>query len=544
MTTTPTTASETSASRQRLYQQLMTITHRNYTPIVGEFATALHRDPDFTSRMMAYLAMGGTKIRDQVDAAIITLLQAPPQYPEYREAGRCLLVGSDVYDIEPDNIRGIDPFRIFRIEWHMRSPYAVQHNGATVARFPHEKYAQRALPKIARRLSTKDTTVDPSSLSVSHDNDHRKSPRLMASIMQDYLLMLENSPQRFDGVALDNRRAMKSAYKYHHIKMGKRAKSILIDEDYPADSKLAALRAIANSTNPREKLELVKQYKIGYRVLQSVLDSSTASRIILVEAMSPTEALNARSWMESSGLLSIPEVRDAYLAKVANATKSVASADHRKSAQGGDAEVQAAINTAKERSVRLAARIEGCTDIYIDKSYSMHAAIEVAPMFAQRLFPLCDDAAMFLFNDSAQEAKVVNTGNPLADTQTALRGTRAGGGTLFAKPFALSLHMGRRPQRIAMLTDGGDNRRGTDFVAAVQRYSSDTGIYPQFTMIHFDGDTDCITDKLQNAGYEIDKFHWEGDYYLLDQVTATMGGPPAMSLADKVAATVLPHRVI
>ena len=47
-------------------------------------------------------------------------MQASPTFPEYREAGRCLTLGSDVYDVAPDRVAGLPPFRIFRVERHVR----------------------------------------------------------------------------------------------------------------------------------------------------------------------------------------------------------------------------------------------------------------------------------------------------------------------------------------------------------------------------------------------------------------------------------------
>jgi hypothetical protein len=268
--------------------------------------------------------------------------------------------------------------------------------------------------------------------------------------------------------------------------------------------------------------------------------------VALIDVMSPTEALNSRSWVERSGLLAIPEVKDAFANKLSKATASIASADFRKSAKGQDLRLDEAIEVAKERAVAKADKIEGVVDIYLDTSFSMQHAINAAPKFAERLWPLCEDKALFVHTTGARLVKVDDTGRPLIDVRNALAGVRAGGGTQHHSAFEASLRLGRMPDRIVLLTDGGENGSIRRFARAVEQYEVNTGQVPQIVMIHFDGDPDRITPSLETAGYQVDKFHFdvrEQDYYIFDQVLATMGGPPAKSLVDRIMETELPRRV-
>ncbi len=487
---------EQNRARTTLFQLLMQVTHKNYGPMVGAMDNALNEDPFFISKACVHMAQGGTKIRDQQDVAIISLLRFHASYPSYREAGRCLLLGRDVYDIEPDGVGGLEPFRIFRIEYFIR-------------------------------------------------NSDRKVPRLMKGIASDYARMLEANPFRFDGVAIRNRKALRSLYRHYHIKPAPRAQAILFDNDPPEDSKLGVLKQIAASKSIREQVQLVVENRIPYRVAQSVLPKiSPAVGVALIEVMSPTEALNSRHWVENSGLLQIPEVREAFQSKVSQATKSVASADFRASAQGQDAGVQAAVDQAKEKAVAQSDRITGQTDVYLDVSYSMMNVIEEAPRFAERIIPLCDDAAFYCHNDRAWPVRIKDTGNPYQDVRTALRGVRAGGGTFHHAAFEKSLQAGRTPTRIILLTDGGENMSGR-FARVLQAYEEQTHIIPQIVMIHFQGgDRDVLTPSLKGAGYTVERFPFTGDYYLFDQVGALLGGPAAKSLVQRVLDTELPYRVL
>lgn len=480
--------SEEHRARNILFRQLMAVSHRDYGPMVAAFRQAIADDPDFIARACVHVCTSGSRIRDQQDSAIITLLQSPAHYG-YREAGRCLLLGSDVYEIEPSRVSGLPPFRIFRIERFIR--------GAD-----------------------------------------RKVPRLMRGMMTDYVRMLEASPLRFDGVALRNRRALKSAYKHYHVKPDERVQAILFDNNPPADSKLAVLKQIANEANPRTQARLVIEHKIPYTVAASVLPKMGAAvAIALVGVMSPQEALNSRAWVERSGILEIPEVRDAYVAKVSQATASVASAEHRESAKGADAEVQAAVEAAKETAVAESKRIERDTLILVDKSGSMNRALEVAQRFGSRIAPLCDgDLMVVAFNDYAQEIEIED--RSLAGWQRAFRGIRAGGPTSMAAGLDLALRGGFMPEQVILITDGGENRGS--FTGTLGR----AGLEPHVVVIRLPGECcDVLSRSLDNAGLRYDRFETDGsDYYIFDQVAAILGGPPALSLIEQILAVEMPRR--
>lgn len=236
---------EQNRARTLLFNNLTRVQHREYAPMVSELHQALEADPDFISRACVYLANGGTNIRDTADCAVITLLTSPTLYPEYREAGRCMLLGNDVYSTLPEDIKlsGFEPFRIFRIEEFIRK-YSV------------------------------------------------KAPRWMRETMTDYVRSLEGQPTRFDGVAIRNRKALKSVYTHYHIKPDERAQAILFDDNPPADSKLGILKQIANSTDVREQVRLVVENKIPYVVASSVLPKMTPAEC----NHSSTPAHNLLAW--------------------------------------------------------------------------------------------------------------------------------------------------------------------------------------------------------------------------------------------------------
>jgi hypothetical protein len=483
---------EQNRSRTLLFNNLTKVQHREYAPMVQEFHTALEADPDFISRACAYLANGGTNIRDTADCAVITLLTAPIEYPEYREAGRCSLLGNDIYDIAPEGISGLEPFRIFRIDEFIRK-YQV------------------------------------------------KAPRLMRDTMTDYVRFLEGQPSRFDGVAIRNRKALKSVYTHYHIKPNERAQAIIFDDKPPADSKLGILKQIANSTDVREQVRLVVENKIPYVVASSVLPKMTpAVGVALIEVMSPTEALNSRGWIEKSGLLQVPEIRDAYTAKIKQATKSAASIEYRKSAQGTDAGIQQAVEEAKEEAVKKQQRVTQNLLLMVDKSGSMEAALSMAIKFGERIAPICDgELAVVAFNDYAQELKVQDT-HSLAAWQQAFKGIRCSGYTSMRSGLELALKNGYTPQVVVVITDEQENR---DVYAGLLSTMESKGMDVPHTVCLTIGGLTSFTDRITEAGFRVDRFEVSGDdYYVFDQVAAILGGSPAPTIVERILSTQLPYR--
>lgn len=488
---------ETDRARQRLYQQLMRVPHREYGPMVSAFREALEHDPLFVSRACAYLAMGGTKIRDQQNVAVITLMQSDPQFPEFREAGRVTLLGSDFYETIPAGVPGLAPYNIFRVQHHIR-------------------------------------------------NSDRKVPRLLRSTMTDYLRRLEADPRRWDGVAIQNRRALTSAYKFYHVEPSERARAILFEGHRPEGSVFEALKVVAEADDPLFKVETAMKANIPYRILTSVLPRRTPEMgIALIDAMSPTEALNARSWVEQSGLLDIAEVRTAYEKKVAQATASIASADFRRSAQGVDEGVQEAVEEAKAQAVRKAEKIEDDVLICVDRSSSMQKAIQEATHFGARLAPhVAGELMVVVFNDFAVEINVPQ--HDLESWQHAMRQVRAGGSTNIASSLEYAYGRGFDPGRIVLISDGGENQG--QLAATLARRIEATGREPRLVFLRLpptdNRDNDRITSRLQRAGIRFERFETDGgDYYLYDQIVALLGGPRARSFVETVLDTDLPRRV-
>lgn len=480
---------EETRARNLLYQQLVSVPHREYGPMVAAFRQAYESDPYLISRACAYLATGGTKIRDQADASVICLLQSA--YSDLREAGRVILLGNDFYTTEPDDLTlpGWDPFRLFRV-----------------------------IDFIA--------------------NSDRKAPRLMHNLVSDYTTILEGNPDRFDGVAILNRKNLKWVYTHYHIQPDKRAQAILFTNKPPKDSKLAVLKTIAQTSDPVEQARLVVKHKIPAKIAASLMPKvSPAVGVALIGVMTPQECLNSRVWVEQSGLLEIPEVRAAYTAKVAKATASAATAKHRKSAQGQDAGVQAAVEEARGLAAKTQ-QIGGRVLFIVDKSGSLEPAITAAIELGGVVGPLLAGEFMVVAVDTfAREVEIKGTG--LQDWERGFRDIRAGGGTNLACGVDFAAEHDFEPDKIVLSSDGMEHTGS--FVQAVERFPQAHVILLGLT--GSEGYNASLAPNLERAGVRVDEFRINGaDYNVYDQVVALLGGAGRKSLIERILETPMPHR--
>jgi len=484
---------EQNIARNAVYNQMIRVPHREYAEMVGVFSKAMHEDPLFVSRACVHLATGGTEIRDQADAAIIALIQTPNEINYgFREAGRCLLLGSNVYKTEPDGLQGLPPFRIFRV---------------------------------LQFISKSKTPV------------HRQ----VKGVLADYIEHLQNNEDLFDRVAVQSRKDIKWAYRMSHIKPSARAQAILFDSKPPKDSVFYAIQQIAKETDIVKKaLAIAEDKRIPYRIASSIVGKLTPeTAIALISTMTPTEALNSQSWVKESGVLNIPEVRELFEKKVAGATKSIASASHRKSAQVEDAGLQAAVAKAKQKSVDKSKKIEDDLLIAVDRSGSMQSAIEAAKEFGMRIAPVCEKAPMVVvFNNDATELKIDDV-TSIKAWETAFAPVRAGGQTSMESALRLAKRRGFEPTTVVFIGDGGENagsvrewmrKEAADFRTVFIKVSSSAYADP-------------FSRSMQDTAFEMFEMGRDIDYYVFDQVTSFLQTGAYQSLSEKIMDIELPRRV-
>lgn len=546
-----------------LLRAMMEVPHRAYGPMVAMFRESLRQRPNFAASALAYMCLGGTAIRDQQDASIIALIQADAsQFPEFREAARCLLLGHDAYpDIKHEGrIAGLEPFRILRVWHYMTSPhiYTLMVGGQRheIERFPGEVAARAKLPRIVNRLNdTKnkrrqvlnlgDRTLTADDFVLVFDSGHVRAHNMVRSIMVDWFRSLDQNPRRADGAVLFNRKTIRRAWKYHHFAPCQFPYlHDLLFGDPPEGSKLDVIKRIAALGNdPRAQAELAIENRIPFDVLVSVTGKAhPILGAMLIASMTPTQALNSQAWVARSGLLAIPDLRAAFEGKVSLATRSAASAMHRVSAQVEDEGLKAARQRAIEGAVKRQKEIVGPLLILVDESGTMADSLLAACEFAARTAVRTVEGRMIVgFNQRAWEIEVAGD-RSFADHQRAFAGERPGGRTSPAAGLDFALRRGFQPVRILLFTDCGENVGS--FARTCARAADSLGHEPQVVIVKLPGDHDSLTPRLDQEGiaYDLFEVRQTGDYSVFDNVTNVLTGRGPVSIVETIRETRLPSR--
>lgn len=482
---------EENRARELLYNKMMAVPHRDYQEAVTPFLEALDSDPLFSSKAMVYFATNSAT-RDLQDSAIIALLQSDPQYRMFREAGRCLLLGSKVYRTEPDGIVGLPYFRFFR-----------------VMRFISESA--------------------------------KKVPRLFKGIMNDFLAHVESDESRLTNMLLNNKRDVAWAYRIVHRPPHPLVQSVAFDNEAPDGTVFAKIKAIALCRDASRQAEMLLDSNIPYRIAQSLpVEYTSEIGVALISLMTPTEAMNSSKWVVEKGLMNIPEVRTAMENKVSQSTKSVASAKHRKSAQTEDAGLRKAIDDAVQKATDEGVQIGGNLLLCVDRSGSMQDAIDVAKECGMRVAPHCDGEIMVVvFNDVATEIQVSDK-TSVKGWEQAFAPVKPNGQTSMGCALRYALNKGFDPTAgILIISDGAEN--------AQPYYADVVKSHPHYRTVSLTVGSpygnNSLHSTMQHRNVPFEAIAWKGDYYAFDQIVSLFSGEPVRSLAEKIMDIPLPYRI-
>src|SRR5262249_55272580 len=147
-------------------------------------------------------------------------------------------------------------------------------------------------------------------------------PRALRTEITRYLRERETDAEWFDSSVLVARKAMKRLYALLHVAPGERAQKILFDEQPPTDSRLFALRVLAQAASPVEKARAILEHQIPYRVAATVVRQMTPTVLLaLIERMSPQELINNLAALRRRGALDNPELQTLLERKLEAAKK-------------------------------------------------------------------------------------------------------------------------------------------------------------------------------------------------------------------------------
>ena len=237
--------------RLNILNTLLTTPHRDLAKVYDVHAEMLKSDPLFYSRLAAWYFVHG-EVRDHKEMFIINLSLS--NFDGHRETGLAML-------------RELPPYQMTR-----------------VVDFIH---GRKKTTKLVDR-KTKEAIEVTETYGL-----FKNVPRSVKTEVTRYLREREADADWFDSSVLIARKAIKRLYAVLHIQPSKRAQSILFDEQAPAGSKLAAVKALRSAADPTEQARAIIEHKIPYRIASTVVSAMTPTVLFaLIEVMSDQELIN------------------------------------------------------------------------------------------------------------------------------------------------------------------------------------------------------------------------------------------------------------
>jgi hypothetical protein len=487
--------------RLNLLNTLLTTPHRDLASIYLVHQEIIDQDPRFYVQMAAWYADEG-EVRDHKEMFVVCL--ALSDFPGHRDVGLALL-------------REMPPYQVGRVFDFVKG-------------------------QVIRRRVKQDgeirTVTEKRGLFAN-------VPRSMKTEITRYLREREANPAWFDSTVLQARRSTKRLYASLRIAPSERAQAILFDDMPPRDSRLYALKLIAQAQTPAEQARAIVENRIPYRVAASIIKQMTPTVLVaLIDSMSPQEVINNLGSLKRHGAFDNPEVKALVEAKLeqaqtdgrVSAYKAKVAAD----AAGVSADVAEKLDAVTEKQVRAKGTIKRSTALLIDKSGSMSQAIEIGKRIGSMIAGICE-AELYTYAFDSLGYPIEVAGPSLADWERALVGINAGGSTSCGVAVEMMRRQGQAVEQIIMITDVGENA-SPRFVEALEQYRDELKAAPHVVFVKTQGASNHLERACRQERIAYDAYDFTGDYYALPNLLPLLTRPSRLDLLLDIMAYPLPQR--
>lgn len=518
--------------RLEILNTLLTTPHRKLGEVYDTHALFIECDPLFYVRLAAWYFEHGD-VRDHKEIFVVNLVLS--KFAGHRDVGLAML-------------RKLPPYQVARVVdfIHGRKRTRTVRQPREVTRDQRRSIARRrfgtgqqvtlspAMPKMVEQQVTESFGL------------FRNVPRAMRTEITRYLREREADHAWLDSSVLQARKSLKRLYALLHVKPTERAQRILFDDDPPTDSRVFALRQLTVAKSPAEQAEAIVANRIPYRVAASVIRQMTPTVMIaLVHNMSAQELINNMGSLKRRGALDIVEIRRMVESKLGNAKTarrvSAFKANRAIESTDVDQDLRGALEDVADSQVKSKGRIKRPTAIFVDKSSSMNAAIELGKRIGAMVSAVAEsDLFAYAFDTMAYE--ITATGDSLAAWETALTGINASGCTSCGIAFRNMVRNRLYVEQVVMITDEGDNT-APGFVQGYREYAAALNCEPAVTIVRTPGATDYVEQQCRQAGMEVNVFQFAGDYYALPNLIPLLTQPSRADLLMEIMAFPLPERL-
>jgi len=499
--------------RLQILNTLLTTPHRNLSAVYPVHAQMIQGDPLFYGHLGAWYNQTG-EIRDHKEMFVVNLSLS--DFEGHRDAGLAML-------------REMPPYQVAR-----------------VVNFIHGQHVKKSVAqqqRVGRRTRTTYRTVE------EKVGLFRNIPRSMKTEIYRYLREREENEVWFDTSVLRARRHMKRLYSLCHIEPSERAQAILFDKNPPDDSRLKAVKDLRKAETSADQARVIIENKIPYTIASTVVENMTPTVILaLIEVMSDQELINNLGSLKRRGAMNNAELRKVILDRVEGAKKGknvqAMKTLEAVKASGVDDEIAETLKEVGDAQLKDKGRIKMPTALLIDKSGSMHEAIEIGKQMGSMISAIMD-ANFYAYAFDTMPYRIEAKGTSLADWEKALKGIRAGGATSCGAGIASLLRNKQYVEQIVMVTDEGENN-SPPFLGTLQQYTQDMNVQPSIMMIRCGGMGGrrhrILTEKAIRAGFEVREHDFDGDYYSLPNLIPFLCQSSKLDLLMEIMETALPVR--
>jgi hypothetical protein len=373
----------------------------------------------------------------------------------------------------------------------------------------------------------------------------RNAPRALRTEVTRYLRERERDAEWFDSSVLAARKALKRLYALLHVAPGARAQAILFDGRPPADSRLAALRLLDQAATPEEQARLIVEQRLPYRVAVAAVPRPAPVVLrALVETMSPQELINNLAALKRRGALDDAATKALVERKLAEAKGdervSAYKAQVAAEAAGATGELAQALDAVTEARVQARGRIRRPTALLLDKSGSMHVALEVGRQLGAMISAVCDaELYAYVFDSTAHAVKPAGSG--LADWERALLQFHAGGSTSCGVALEWMRRQQQRVEQLVLVTDEAENM-APHFADAYEGYCRELNVRPGVVIVRVGEAMDTVEQACKECGVAAHVVTFAGDYYALPNLLPLLTQPAQADLLLEILEFPLPRR--
>jgi hypothetical protein len=367
-------------------------------------------------------------------------------------------------------------------------------------------------------------------------------PTALKTEIENYLAWLEADPDRFDAVALRNFKDLKSLYfarGKHGFSHGDRAQKILFEKKFPENSKLSSFKLIADAKTPEEAAKLIVKNKIPYTIAVGLVSKITPSVLVaLIDAMSPQEIINNIASLKERGAMDNEDTKKLIEAKLdkAKTSKKVSALKSKTAVSTGrvkDEAIEKKLDEIADVQIKRGGTIKVTTAVFVDRSGSMTAAIEVGKRVSATISGVTEAPLYVVAFDSAP-AEVKAQGKTLSDWEKAFMPIHPGGNTSIGCAIDYLLRKKILVEQIVVVTDGGENAHPWFFDSFAQ-YKKAMNITPHVVVIHVGTVSRTFVNSLAEAKITFDEYKPDGnDYYGLPGLIALLSRRSKLDLIMEI----------